>query len=289
MPRAIDHLVLASHSLEQQAAFYTRLGFTVGARNAHSWGTQNHIVQLHGGFLELIGLGEGFSAPPSGEPVARFAGFLAEYLKQREGLAMLALQSRDAEKDQAAFEAAGISAAELFRFGRKATRPDGSPVDVGFALAFARSPHIMDAGFFVCQNLHPENFWNKAQQVHRNGALGIAGAIMVAENPSDHAEFLAPFTGQREMTATSMGLEIDTGGGVLEVLTPLAYIFRTGLAPPRADHTPAFAAYRVAVADVGVARRVLDEAAVVHGSHGAAAVVAPEQGFGVAILFQQQN
>ena len=95
MPRAIDHLVLASHSLEQQAAFYTRLGFTVGARNAHSWGTQNHIVQLQGGFLELIGLGEGFSAPASGDPAAPFAGFLATYLQQREGLAMLAPRPLD--------------------------------------------------------------------------------------------------------------------------------------------------------------------------------------------------
>ena len=289
MPRAIDHLVLASHDLDAQAAFYQRLGFSVGARNTHPWGTQNHIVQLLGGFLELIGPGDGFSAPAAGEPAAPFAGFVADYLKHREGLAMLVLQSRDAKQDQAAFEEAGISSSKLFRFGRKATRPDGTQIDVGFALAFACSPHVIDAGFFVCQNLHPENFWNRAQQVHRNGAEKIAGAIMVAENPSDHAEFLAPFTGQREMVATSMGLEIDTGGGVLEVLTPLAYTFRTGLAPPSADHTPAFAAYRVAVADLDVARGALETETVVHRTHGDALVVAPEQGFGAAVLFQRQN
>ena len=63
MPRAIDHLVIAAHDLEAQAALYRRLGFQVGARNRHPWGTENHIVQFDGAFLELIGLGDAFAAP----------------------------------------------------------------------------------------------------------------------------------------------------------------------------------------------------------------------------------
>jgi catechol 2,3-dioxygenase-like lactoylglutathione lyase family enzyme len=41
MPRAIDHLVIAARDLEAQAAFYRRLGFQVGTRNRHPWGTEN--------------------------------------------------------------------------------------------------------------------------------------------------------------------------------------------------------------------------------------------------------
>ena len=63
MPRAIDHLVIAAHDLPEQAALYRRLGFQVGARNRHPWGTENHIVQFDGAFLELIGLGDAFAAP----------------------------------------------------------------------------------------------------------------------------------------------------------------------------------------------------------------------------------
>ncbi|WP_281024020.1 VOC family protein [Microvirga flavescens] len=43
MPRRIDHLVIAVHDLDKAADFYRRLGFQVGARNRHSWGTENRL------------------------------------------------------------------------------------------------------------------------------------------------------------------------------------------------------------------------------------------------------
>jgi len=55
----IDHLVLAAHDLNATGSFYERLGFKVGARNRHPWGTENRIVQFPGAFLELITVGEG--------------------------------------------------------------------------------------------------------------------------------------------------------------------------------------------------------------------------------------
>ena len=64
MPRAVDHLVIAAYDLPEQEAFYRRLGFQVGARNRHPWGTENHVVQFDGAFLELIGLGDEFAAGP---------------------------------------------------------------------------------------------------------------------------------------------------------------------------------------------------------------------------------
>jgi Glyoxalase-like domain len=60
MTRAIDHLVVASREPDAQAALYRRLGFQVGARNRHPWGTENHIVQFENSFLELISLGADF-------------------------------------------------------------------------------------------------------------------------------------------------------------------------------------------------------------------------------------
>ena len=40
------------------ADLYRRLGFTVGARNRHPWGTHNHLVQLPGFFVELLTMAE---------------------------------------------------------------------------------------------------------------------------------------------------------------------------------------------------------------------------------------
>ena len=94
MPRAIDHLVIPAHDLAAQAELYRRLGFQVGARNRHPWGTENHIVQFDGTLLELIGLGEGFEPPARVPTVFSFARFVAEFLGRREGLAMLVLRAR---------------------------------------------------------------------------------------------------------------------------------------------------------------------------------------------------
>ena len=285
MPRALDHLVLASRDLAAQAELYRRLGFQVGARNQHPWGTENHIVQLQGAFLELISLGAGFAAPAESDPAARFAGFLAQYLTTGEGLAMLALRAADARVDAAGFDALGIGMGSPFHFERRGKRADGGETHVGFTLAYARSILITDAGFFTCQQHNPENFWNAAAQNHRNSAQRLASVVMVAENPSAHAEFLSHFTGEREMLATSMGIEIDTGGGKIEVLTPLACQFRFGLAP-QAD-TPHFAAFRIAVADMAAALACLNAGHVPFKRQGALAVVPPEAAQGAAIVFEQ--
>ena len=284
MPRPLDHPVLASHDLAAQAQFYLRLGFQVSLRNRHPWGTENHIVQLPNAFLELIGLGAEFAPPASEAASAPFAGFLAQYLAKREGLAMLALRSADAASDAAAFAALGVGVGAPFHFERRGKRMDGGETHVAFTLAFAGSKLIDEAGFFACQHHHPENFWNAASQVHPNTAQRLISVVMVAENPSAHAEFLSHFTGEREMLATSMGIEIDTGGGRIEVLTPLAYQFRFGHAP--LSDAPHLAAYRIAVADMPALFACLDDAQIAVARHGALAVVPPQSAFGAAIVFE---
>ena len=78
MVRAFDHIVIAGHDLTALRDFYHRIGFQVGRRNIHPWGTENHIIQFDGVFLELIGL------PPEGqeltEPAPYFAAFVRDYL-----------------------------------------------------------------------------------------------------------------------------------------------------------------------------------------------------------------
>ena len=64
MARGLDHLVLAVHDLDAAGRFYERLGFQVGTRNRHPWGTENRLVQFPGSFIELISAGEGTEIPP---------------------------------------------------------------------------------------------------------------------------------------------------------------------------------------------------------------------------------
>ena len=288
--RAIDHLVLAVDDLDAAAVLYERLGFVVGSRNRHAWGTENRIVQLHGGFLELIGMGqgvgEGAAPPPRAGRSFSFGAFIAQSLARGPGFAMLALQSQDAKADAAAFAAAGIGDFEPFYFERRGRRPDGTETQVAFTLAFAEDAMAPQAGFFACQHHFPQNFWNPAFQAHPNGAMRVASVAMAAENPTDHHIFVSAFSGQRELASNSFGITAALPGGRIDVLTPVAAatLFGPGVA---AEGGPArLAAFSVTTPDLAAMQRRLAAAAIVPRAIGRRLVVAPADAFGVAIAFE---
>jgi hypothetical protein len=280
MPRAIDHLVIAAHNLDQQATLYRRLGFQVGARNRHPWGTENHIIQFDGAFLELIGLGAGFVAPEAHSPVYPFAGYLAEYLAHREGMAMMVLRSLGAEADRRRFAAAGIGDFPRFDFARKGRRPDGSEVEVAFSLAFAASRALAEAGFFVCQQHFPENFWSRAAQLHPNGASGVAGLTIVSDRPAEATPFLSAFL-EAPARPIAGGAAFALDGAALECVTPAAFAARYGA--PAAG--PGLAAMRVAVADLGAAERLIGANGIALRRHAGTAVIDAAAAFGALIAF----
>jgi hypothetical protein len=280
MPRAIDHLVIPAGDLTAQAELYRRLGFQVGPRNRHPWGTENHIVQFDGAFLELIGLGEGFAAPAPEPGVFSFAGFVAAFLTRREGLAMLVLRSQDAEADRRRFKADGIGDFSRFDFARKSRRLDGSEVDVAFSLAFATSPALPETGFFVCQQRFPENFWSRAAQVHPNGATAIAGLTLVCDEPDQAQPFLAAFL-DATAQAIAGGVAFAADGTRVECVTPQAYAALYG-APAAA---PGLAAARAAVADLDAAQKRLAETGIVVRRRAGMAIIDAGTAMGALIAF----
>ena len=283
MSRPLDHLVLAVHDLDAAGAFYERLGFLVGARNRHPWGTENRIVQFPGAFLELITVGEGAVIAPHQPGIFSFGAFVRDYLTMREGFAMLVLASDDARADKDAFDKAGIGGFAPFDFARKAKRPDGSEVEVSFSLAFARDPLAPHCGFFVCQQHRPENFWNAAMQAHSNGTTSLAGVSMVAADPADHAEFLSAFTGIRAFSATSAGLRFETPRGVVECLSDAAFAFDFGIAAM--GDGARLAGFTVAVRDIAALETRLKAEAFEFFPHNDALVLPPQSAFGLALRF----
>jgi catechol 2,3-dioxygenase-like lactoylglutathione lyase family enzyme len=182
MPGGLDHLAHAVRDLDAAAELYRRLGFTVGARNRHAWGTHNRLVQTPGFFVELLTVAEPEKLGSDGFS-ALFGTFNRLFLKDQEGLSLLILESSDAAADAARFRSAGIGASDAMRFEREGKRPDGSTVKVGFSLAFARDAKAPAVGFAVCQQHFPENFWNPTFQQHPNTVSGIAAAVVVSEDP----------------------------------------------------------------------------------------------------------
>jgi hypothetical protein len=287
MARPFDHLVLAVHDLTAAAAFYARLGFLVGQRNRHPWGTENHIIQFNDAFLELIGIGEAFTAPAQQAPQTySFAAFIASYLQHQDGLAMLVLRSSDALADRAAFQQAQIGDFQPFHFGRKARMPDGREVDVAFSLAFAEDTNAPAAGFFVCQHHYPQNFWNPAFQVHPNRTTGIGGVVMIAANPADHAAFLSAFAGVPMAPGKPAALAVDTGFGCIDVMSPDAYRDQFGdTAPVGATSGAYFAAMRLTSPDPGVIEARLKGKAIPYARRGERLIIQASQAFGCAIVF----
>ncbi|KRB80957.1 hypothetical protein ASE00_16710 [Sphingomonas sp. Root710] len=215
--RNLDHIVLAVRDLEAAASFFERLGFQIGARNRHPWGTENRLIQFDGSFIELITIGSDPSKiPPHGAGQFSFGAFVRDYLGQREGIAMLVLTSDDAIADAGRFDRAGIGSFDPFYFERMGRRPDGSAALVAFTLAFATNANAPLAAFFVCQHHFPRNFWNPAFQRHSNGGRSILSVEMAVPDPSIHAAFLSDFTG-RPAAREARELHFQLGNGCLRV------------------------------------------------------------------------
>jgi glyoxalase-like protein len=288
MARGLDHIVHAVRDLDAAAGLYRRLGFQVGSRNRHprAWGTQNHIVQLPGTFIELLTVADTTEIAPHGPRFFSFGAFNRDFLARGEGLAMLVLEGRGAA-DAAEFLRAGIGDFELYEFEREGKRPDGTPIRVAFALAFAADPHSPDTGFFTCQHRFPESFWNPAFQHHPNTAAAVAGVVLVAENPSDHHIFLEAFTGEREAQATSAGIGIRTPRGRIQVMEPEAFRDHFGIEPPATTRGARLAALRFAVRDLETVERGLRAENLPSSGRMANLVVGPDTAMGATLVFEQ--
>lgn len=285
MTRRIDHLVIAVHDLEKTADFYRRLGFQVGARNRHAWGTENRLVQFPGTFLELITVGEGSQIAPHQPGQFSFGAFVQDYLRDREGLAMLVLDSRDAKADAAAFAQSGIGAFEPFHFERTGRKPDGSETKVAFTLAFAANPSAPRAGFFVCQQHYPENFWNPAFQSHENGAIGLASVALSAPDPSLCKTFLTAFTGIIPTSPALHDLSFRLADAHLDVMTPDDAAESYVSVEAELDQ-PSFVAFAVRVPDIHIQSKRLEAAEIPYQHVGSRLVVPASAACGVAIAFE---
>jgi catechol 2,3-dioxygenase-like lactoylglutathione lyase family enzyme len=286
MPRGLDHIVHAVRDLDAAAELYRRLGFTVGARNRHPWGTQNHIVQLPGFFIELLAVVEPEKLGDDGFS-EQFGKLNQRFLARQEGLSFLMLASEHVAADAGEIRSAGIGTSDVLTFEREGARPDGTTTKLGFSLAFARDPLAPDIGFAISRSLNPQQFWNPDFQHHANGAIGVGGVVLVAENPSDHHIFLSALTGVRDLQATSSGITAQTPRGDIRIMDPAAFADRYGIATPDISSGVRIAALRLVVGNGAVLEHALAAGGVAYSRSLDATVVAPASAMGAVLVFQQ--
>jgi len=223
MVHGLDHVVVAVHDLDAAARAWESLGFTVTPEARHPWGTANRLIQLDGFFIELLTIADESLIIEAGEGEFSFGAFNRDFLKHREGGSMVVFESRDPDHDRAFFQKHHLQTYAPFSFEREAKAPDGSVRKVAFDLTFVTDPLAPSIGYFTCRNRFPENFWKPEYQTHANGAAAIDEVVLVARDPCDHHAFLGSLMEQREMRATSLGLELKTPRGRIQVLTPVAF------------------------------------------------------------------
>jgi len=288
MARGIDHLVLAVRDLDAAAAHYRAMGFTVGARNRHDWGTQNHIVQFPGAFLELIALGEGVEIAAEAPGTFSFAARIRDALARNgDNFAMLVVESADALADKAEFDAAGFGGFETFFFERMGTRPDGSTARVAFTLAFAADAALPEVGFFACQQHEPQNFWNPAFQDHANGAKKLGGIVMLAQDARVPLALLQTLSDAPPVCVGERNIAIVTPRGTLEAMTPACWRDVLGLeADLDLGAGPRLAAFKI-VAPVEAMAERLTAAQIPFIRHRKHIAVAAADNFGAALVVEE--
>jgi hypothetical protein len=286
MPHGLDHIVHAVRDLDAAAEFYRHAGFTVGVRNRHPWGTHNRIVQLKNFYIEILEVAEPEKIVPHPADSFSFGAFNRDFLASREGFSMLILNSSNAADDARAFEAAGIGGFEVFDFAREGTKPDGTPVKLAFSLAFAQDSTSPNVRFAVCQHHFPENFWNPTFQTHPNGAKAAPGAVLVADNPTDHHVFLKAFTGKSDLHSSSIGVRARTENGEVEIVEQVAFRDQFGVSPDVDGEGMSLNALRFEVADIAQAEALFREAGIGSKRHVGRLVVPPDVAFGATLIFE---
>jgi Glyoxalase-like domain len=286
MPRGLDHIVHAVRDLDAAAELYARAGFLVGTRNRHAWGTHNRIVQLHNCYIEILEAAEADKIPPHGARSFSFGAFHRDFLKAHEGFSMLLLNSRDAIEDARLFKASGIGDFEVFDFAREGARPDGTIIKLAFSLAFAQDAASPGLGFAACQHHYPEHFWNPAFQAHANGARRVPGVALVADNPADHHVFLKSFTGLSDLHSSSIGVAAATGNGDIDIITPVAFHDRSGVAVEPSGEGMTLNALRFEVGDIAAVEALHRKGGIASRAHGGGLVVPPDIAFGATLIFE---
>ena len=223
--KGINHVVLAGHDLDRMNETWAGLGFTMTPAAQHPFGTGNRVIQLHGGYLELLAVTKPQDIIEHGSDAFSFSAFNRDYVARHEGFSMLVLDTRDAAADMSAWREAGLKTYAPFEFSRMARLPSGEELRIGFSLAFVTNPAAPWLGHFACQHYAPHYFEQPQYLGHANTAQSIADVWISGNGALELADHLAIVIGVA-------GVEEDAGRTVFR--TPRGAII---LAPPEVFET----------------------------------------------------
>ena len=239
MKRAVtglDHVVVMVDGIDAAEAAYRKLGFQVQPRGFHKkLGTANHLMIFDTDYFEILGIVED----------TEFNAERREWLKDGGGLANVALATEGADVAFEAFKAAGLNPDAPLFFDR-AVEVAGKMELAKFRTIRIPKTNMPVVGFFVCEHLTPEFVYRPEWAAHPNGARGILGVTVIAEQPAKWIPELEKYFGSDSVKREGDGLVVDTGTQPIRYMTPKDYAVRyPGITPVRPGDHPALLTIRV--------------------------------------------
>jgi hypothetical protein len=234
--KGLDHVVVMVDGIDAAQRQYERLGFQVQPRGFHrKLGTANHLMIFESDYFEILGIVE--DTPFNAER--------REWLKDGGGLANVALATDGADLAFEAFKAAGLNPDAPLFFDR-AVEVAGKTEHAQFRTVRIPKTNMPVVGFFVCEHITPQFVYRAEWVKHPNGARGIAGVTVIAEQPAKWVPELEKYFGAGSAKREGDGLLVNTGTQPLRYLTRKDYLARyPGITPVRAGDHPALLSVRV--------------------------------------------
>jgi Glyoxalase-like domain len=268
----IDHVVVnVRDRIEEGAATYRRLGFTLTPRGYHSLGSMNHLAIFGTDYLELI-------AVPAGNTSR------SEIMSAPQGLNGLVFASEDAAATHAALDAAGVAAHLPLQFTRPVALPDGAK-DATFRTVHLASRESGLGRLYFCQHLTRDLVWRDEWRHHANGALGLARAVIAARDPGPLGALFALMFGAAAVRPIEGGCTLATGLARFDIVTPDAVAAQFGDTAPDGDGRAEYmAALTLRTLSLDVAARALAGIAGIRREAGRL-IVPASQAFGTVLEF----
>lgn len=273
----LDHAVIVVRDLDDAAAKFRRLGFTLTARGRHTrLGTANHCVMLgNRNYFELLAVIE----PNSTNALFR------ERLTEREGLMAHAWQTKDARAVGKAWTEAGLAPTEPIEFGRPVDTAEGRK-DAKFCVVQLPPDGLPGMMGFVCQHFTPEVVWLPGSMDHPNGARTIVGVAAVADKPADLAAVYGRAVGKERVQVDGDSLLVESGTAPIRFVTPKHFAAtHGGVRPDPRIKGAGLVGLALAVASTDAVKKLLDANGVPHVQGEHSIVVPPEHGCGAIIEF----
>jgi hypothetical protein len=181
----IDHAVVMVKDLDQAAANYKRLGFTVSPRGTHSahMGSGNYTIMFDPDYMELLGV----LTPTEHNAPAR------AYLERNgEGIERIAFTAVDSAAGAEEIRARGYPPVGPTEFERPVTMPNGTISAAKFrTFQWPTAEAPGGVRIFACQHKTRETVWIPELMQHANGAKRLKQVVIVSPEPAKDAAHLS--------------------------------------------------------------------------------------------------